>query len=441
MTRPNIIYLHSHDTGRYISPYGHRLPTPNLQRLAEEGILFRQAFNAAPTCSPSRAALLTGSSPHSCGQLGLTNRGFNLRDPHKHLCHTLKGAGYQTALFGVSHLHRDQALLGYDQRIPMRVIDRVRSDPHVTDAAVDYIRQPHGRPFFASIGYFETHRRFPEPAADLVSGHMAPPAPLPDLPETRHDMAAYATALRQLDQNYGRILQALDDAQLADNTLVIATTDHGLPFPRMKCNLTDHGMGVLLILRGPGFTGGRTVDGLVSQIDLYPTLCDCLGIPAPDWLEGRSLMPLVEGTCAEINEQIFAEVTYHAAYEPKRAVRTHRYKYVRRYDGDETPPMANIDASISKDVMLAHGLQTHPADREQLFDLIWDPHEMHNLVAEASAQDILDDMRRRLDEWMERTADPLRLGDVPPPAGAWINPHSDLHPHEAFRPPSQPRTP
>ena len=90
MARPNILYIHSHDTGRYVQPYGYAIPTPNIQKLAEEGILFRQAYCASPMCSPSRAALLTGQSPHSCGQFGLVNCGFPLRDTEKHLAHTLK---------------------------------------------------------------------------------------------------------------------------------------------------------------------------------------------------------------------------------------------------------------------------------------------------------------------------------------------------------------
>ncbi len=429
MSRPNIIYLHSHDTGRYISPYGYRLPTPNLQRLAEQGVVFRNAFNAAPTCSPSRAALLTGASPHSSGQLGLTNRGFNLRDTHKHLCHTLKGAGYRTALFGVTHLHVNHDLLGYDERYT----DRTRGGNGITDEAVAYLRQDHDQPFFAAIGYGETHRVFPEPAADINPAFLQPPAPLPDLPAVREDMAAYATMVRTLDGYYGRILDALDEQGLADNTLVIATTDHGLAFPLMKCRLTDHGMGVLLIVRGPGFAGGRAIDGLVSQIDLYPTLCEIAGIEPPDWLEGTSLMPLVDGSAQEVNDEIFSEVTYHAAYEPKRAVRTQRYKYVRRYDPQDTAPMANIDASISKDVMVNHGLQDRPPGREQLYDLIWDPHEACNLAGDPGSAAILEDLRGRLDGWMEATSDPLLDGSVPQPPNTWINPHADLHPHERRR--------
>src|SRR5450432_4840415 len=113
--RPNILYIHSHDTGRYLEPYGHAVPAPNLQRLAEGGVLFRKAFNAAPTCSPSRASLLTGMCPHSNGMFGLAHRGFVLNDYKQHVLHTLRPAGYYSALFGIQHVAKDQNIIGYDK--------------------------------------------------------------------------------------------------------------------------------------------------------------------------------------------------------------------------------------------------------------------------------------------------------------------------------------
>src|SRR5215218_8525863 len=98
MPMPNIIYLHSHDTGRYVQPYGYPVPTPNIQRLADQGVLFRQAFSVAPTCSGSRAALLTGEYSHQTGMIGLAHRGSTLNDHTRHLVHTLQAAGYSTAL-------------------------------------------------------------------------------------------------------------------------------------------------------------------------------------------------------------------------------------------------------------------------------------------------------------------------------------------------------
>src|SRR5260370_32174052 len=114
--RPNILYIHWHDTGRYVQPYGHAVPTPNIQRLAEQGVLFRKAFSAASTCSPSRAALLTGQAPHSSGMLGLAHLGFALHDYHQHLLHTLRKAGYQSVLIGMQHIApaNNVGIIGYD---------------------------------------------------------------------------------------------------------------------------------------------------------------------------------------------------------------------------------------------------------------------------------------------------------------------------------------
>src|ERR1035437_7446989 len=113
--KPNIIYLHSHDSGRYLQPFGHAVPTPNLQRLASEGVLFRRAFSAAPTCSPSRSALLTGQCPHRNGMLGLAHRGFSLNDYNKHILHTLRLAGYRSVLAGLQHIDADPKTIGFDE--------------------------------------------------------------------------------------------------------------------------------------------------------------------------------------------------------------------------------------------------------------------------------------------------------------------------------------
>ena len=113
-SRPNILYIHSHDTGRYIQPYGYDVPTPNLQKLAQEGVLFRQAFDAAPTCSPSRAALLTGQCPHNNGMLGLAHRGFFLNDYNQHIIHRLHPHGYRSTLIGLQHIAKDPRTIGYE---------------------------------------------------------------------------------------------------------------------------------------------------------------------------------------------------------------------------------------------------------------------------------------------------------------------------------------
>ena len=152
---PNILYIHSHDTGRYVQPYGFALPTPRLQQLAEDGVLFRQAFNAAPTCSPSRAALLTGQSPHSCGQFGLTNRGFELHDRPKHLAHTWRRAGYHTVLVGVHHIVRDPITCGYGRWI--QAPDRRSAT--IASEAVEFLSHAPRQPFFLAVGFADHARQ------------------------------------------------------------------------------------------------------------------------------------------------------------------------------------------------------------------------------------------------------------------------------------------
>lgn len=418
--RPNILYLHSHDTGRYVQPYGHQVPTPNIQRLADQGVLFRQAFAAAAVCSGSRAALLTGQASHTTGMLGLAHRGYRLADTSRHLAKTLHDHGYFTALLGEQHLAADPEDIGYEH---VTVVDTFHAEK-VAPAAVELIADvPDDRPFFLSIGFFETHREYFEPTSVRDALYSAPPANLPDTPETRRDVAAFKASARVLDHGVGAVLNALDQRGVADDTIVILTTDHGIPFPGAKATLTDRGIGVMLLIRGPGgFHGGKVVDSLVSQIDLFPTLCEAANIPAPQWLHGKSILPLVRGDALDVNEEIFAGVTFHAAYEPQRAVRTRRYKYVRRFDHDhQRVVLPNVDDSPSKDLLVAHGWTERPIPDEQLYDLIFDPNEATNLVDDPAYQDMRTELSGRLHQWMVDTEDPLLAGAVEPAPGTVFN--------------------
>lgn len=422
--RPNILYIHSHDTGRYVQPYGHAIPTPHIQRLAQEGILFRKAFSAAPTCSPSRASLLTGQHPHSNGMLGLAHRGFALNDYSQHLVHTLREkAGYHTVLVGEEHVAKDFATIGYDTIVPVKGFQAEELAP----TAVSVLRDGLPQPFFLSIGFFETHREFSPPQSAEEANYTLPPAPLPDTPQTRRDMAAYKSSAAALDKGIGEILNTLAAKGLAEQTLVICTTDHGIPFPFMKGSLTDHGIGVMLIMRGPGgFTGGKVSDALISQIDIFPTLCELLEIEPPSWLQGHSFLPIIRGKAEAIHDAIFAEVTYHAAYEPIRAIRTERWKYIRRFDEQPGPVLANCDDGFSKNLLLDAGWQERIRPVEQLYDLLFDPTEACNLVDSATFAPVLQQMRNRLETWMKETRDPLLDGPVAAPRGAELNDQRQL---------------
>jgi len=426
--RPNILYIHSHDTGRFTSPYGYRAPTPNLQRLAEDGVCFTNAYCAAPTCSPSRASLLTGQHPHSNGMLGLAHRGFSLVDYHRHILHTLRReAGYYSALIGLQHIAKNPAVIGFDQvkLIPGNHVEQV------TPAAVNFLRNRPKGPFWLEVGFQETHRPYRKAGTDDDSRYSLPPAPMPKVDATRQDMADFNATLRKLDQGIGAILAALEAEGLAENTLVISTTDHGIAFPKMKCNLYDAGMGVHLVMRGPGgFFGGKVCDSLVSHVDLFPTLCDLLEIPAPEWLQGKSLLPVLQGKQREVNEEIYAEVNFHAAYEPMRAVRTQRWKYIRRFQNYHHPVLPNCDDGPSKTYWLTKGWATQPVADEELYDLVFDPEERSNLAGDPLQRPMLEAMRGKLLGWMEKTSDPLLKGPIQPPKGAQINPPDQESPND-----------
>ncbi|HEY3831151.1 MAG TPA: sulfatase [Acidimicrobiia bacterium] len=436
MTAPNILYLHSHDTGRYVQPYGYPVPTPNIQHLADQGVLFRQAFCSAPVCSGSRASLLTGQSTHATGMLGLAHRGYRLTHPERHLVHTLRAGGYWSGLIGEQHLSVDPRDVGYDY---VEDLDTTKVSD-VAPAACRLIgeRAEQDGPFFLSVGFFETHREYFEPSSVRDTLYSRPPDNIADTPATRRDMASFKASARSLDQGVGAVLEALDRYSLVDNTLVVFTTDHGLAFPDAKCTMYDRGIGVLLIMRGSGgFVGGKVHDGLVSHLDVYPTLCDVAGITPPTWLEGASLAPLVRGEVDEIRDEVFAEVTFHAAYEPQRAIRTNRYKYMKHFD-DSRPQrvLANVDDGLTKDTLLAAGWADVDPAMEALFDLALDPSEGHNRIDDPALAPVLGDLRERLHAWMVRTCDPLLDGPVAPAPGTAYNTVDQVSPNEPTTPPT-----
>lgn len=439
MTPLNIIYIHSHDTGRYISPYGHNVDTPNMMQLAQEGVLFRKTFCAGPTCSPSRAGLLTGQAPHCAGMLGLAHRGFALKDYSQHLSAFLHRNGYTTALAGFQHEASAPFAVPFDVLTYDQFSEKESDNPKKLerqDWAANFIKQKHDKPFFLSVGFFETHREFPkEPDKRDDPRYLLPPTPLPDNQDTRFDMACFNSMARTLDTKMGIVFDAVKQAGLEDNTMIICTTDHGIAFPAMKCALTDFGIGVMLIVKGPqGFTGGKVVDGMVSHIDIFPTLCELTGLDKPEHLQGKSILPMVNGNVDEVNDAIFSEVTHHAAYEPKRCVRTKRYKYILRLDDDfDTIVMPNCDDSISKTHWANFQWAKANVPKEQLYDLEFDPNEMSNLVDRADMQDVLVDMRKKLDDWMQRTNDPILNGPVKVPSGGSETPQDIYSPREAVK--------
>lgn len=421
--KPNVLMVITHDTGRHLGCYGRGVQTSNLEKIANEGVMFTNFFCTAPQCSPSRASFLTGRYPHNNGLIGLTHRGFRLNPDEPLLPALLAQAGYSTHLFGLQHESPGPYSLGYQ--------DVVRAENHscinVTPLVLQFVSKRPKEPFFAMVGFMETHRSFPEYDGQVDDVKGLPY--LPDDPEVRRDVASLNLLVRRVDKKMGEILEAVDKNGLTDDTLVVFTTDHGISFPGAKATLLDPGVEIALLMRGPGgFEGGKWVDALLSNLDFMPTVLDFCGVPVPKKVQGRSFLPLVRGEAEKLYDEIFVEQTYHAAYDPMRGVRTERYKYIRSF---ETRPFwfpPNVDGGLSKEFVRRLGCFDKPRPSEMLFDLKADPVEQTNLADDPDHANLLKKMRSRVEGWMKETRDPLLKGYVPPPAGARVTPPDSYTP-------------
>lgn len=423
----NVIYIHTHDSGRIVSPYGYAVPTPSLREFAKDATLFRQAYCVSPTCSPSRAALLTGTYPHENGMLGLAQRGFTL-DYEKHLVPFLNKQGFHSVLCGIQHEagwyldHENGAkTLGYHEDLTnptegYRQEDMGEWDLKNADTAVSYLQgYDKKQPLFLSFGMYSTHRRYPDTIDSAIDvNQVMPPYPIPDTPETREDHARYLTSAKCADACIGKVMQALKDTDMYEESIIIFTTDHGLANPFSKCTLFDSGIGVSLIMRSPNSsTKGQAVDHLVSHIDVFPTLCELLQLEKPSWLRGSSFAKSFTDVNAHTRDEIYAEVSYHTSYEPIRCVRNERYKYIRYYDTTYlNMNLSNIDESLTKDYFMTKDLKQRLKYEEALYDTVYDIGERCNLIDKEEAKDIISTLSAKLEQHMQETNDPLCNGEI-----------------------------
>jgi len=426
MSGINIVLIITHDSGRHFGCYGRSVATPNIDEMAKNGVLFTNFFCTAPQCSPSRASILTGKYPHSHGLIGLTHRGFRLNEGEALLPAILAEKGYLTLLFGFQHESPDPYMLGYRKVFRGKSVSCL----DVTPLFLDFLKNRPKEPFFAVVGFSETHRPFPEYDGSIEN--IEPLPYLPDRPEIRRDIGGLNILVQRVDESVGEILNAVEEAGLRENTLIIFTTDHGVAFPGAKATLFDPGIEVALIMLGPEpFFGGKRIDALLSNADLMPTILDLCNIPIPRGVEGKSFLPVVRGEVNKLYEEIFPELTYHAGYDPMRSVRTERYKYIRSFEWRPFWFPPNVDPSPSKNVVRELGYFDKPRPSEMLFDLHKDPLERVNLALDPIYASILKEMRLKLYSWMKKTDDPLlTYGYVPPPPGAKITPPRSYEPKD-----------
>lgn len=430
---PNIVLIVADDWSHpHAGIYGDRtVRTPNFDRIAREGARFTHAFAAAPSCTPSRAALLTGQAVHRLEQGG--NLWGFLPESYAVYPDLLEAAGYAVGFSGK----------GWGPgRFEPGGRSRNPAGP-AFKAFDDFLQQrPTGRPFSFWIGSTDPHRPY-EAGAGAKSGLAADgvevPPFLPDTREVREDLLDYYFEVERFDRQVGQVLESLERAALLETTIVVVTSDNGMAFPRAKANVYDAGARVPLAIRWPGVaTPGRTVDSFVTLADLAPTLLEAAGLKPADTMTARSLAPLLRGESVGGRDRVFIERERHANVRrgdlsyPVRAIRTEDYLYIRNLRPDRWPagdpqqyvsvgPFGDIDGGPTKSLLMDRrsdpaiarlfDLATAKRPAEELYDLRRDPHQLENVAGKPEHKAAQQRLRGDLDRWMRETGDPRAQSD------------------------------
>jgi N-sulfoglucosamine sulfohydrolase len=419
--RPNILWITCEDINPYLGCYGDTFAfTPNLDKLAAQGLLYTNAYATAPVCSPARSCLITGVYATSLGTQHLRSE---VQLPKKIKCFPqyLRAAGYYCS----NNYKKDYNF------IDINVWDESSQTAH-------WRNRKTGQPFFSVFNFTSTHQGqingtdeefFAKYRSKLKPEELHDPAkvPLPpyypDTPMVRKIWTRYYDLITFMDKQVADLLGQLKDDGLTDNTIVFFFADHGLGVPRHKRTLYDSGLHVPLIIRFPAryqnlspVKAGRETDRLVSFVDFAPTVLSLAGLPTPDYMQGR---PFLGYKKSKPREYIFgASSRVDEVYEMSRCIRDKRYKYIRNYmphlpyvQPSEYPDRAEIMQELRR-VVKEGGLNDTQKlfwqpDKpvEELYDTQADPHEINNLADSTDHKRILVRMRKELHKWMAKTYD------------------------------------
>ncbi|MEO6810411.1 MAG: sulfatase-like hydrolase/transferase [Isosphaeraceae bacterium] len=434
--RPNVVFLYTDDQGLWTEgAYGNReAKTPNMDRIAREGALFRNAFTATPVCSPSRASMLTSRYPT---QVGIADWINPQSEPDLGLAQSailwpelLKSAGYATALVGKWHLgtrpefhpkrqgfdHFYGFLGGGNKPInPTLEVNGVERDLEgslpdlLVDEALAWLDAHHKAPFLLSVHFRAPHSPYaPVPEQDsALFRDLTPTIPdVPDLPRARVEKLTreYYGSIHSADRNIGRVLDRLDALGLAKNTYVIQTSDHGYMIGHhgllhkgnatwivkgksgWRPNMFDHAIRVPLSIRGPGIKAGTTIDQVVSNLEVFPTVLDLVGLGSPPnlHLEGRSAAALLRGESPPWDDTLFGQYDmHHYKVAQMRMIRTREWKLINHHE---------------------------PGAESELYHLADDPGETKNLFKDDAASKTRSQLSKQLTRWMQSIGDPLAPG-------------------------------
>jgi len=426
--RPNILYIVIEDSSREdYGVYGAHLPTPEIDRLAEQGMRFNNAWVASTNCSPSRGAFYTGQYAHHNGLIGLSNQGWSLPAKTRTIVDELNDLGYETVLCGKQHERvRSQAdiadkrspgsLLRFDHSIcdaesppPGLSHDGISNGVHQLRAFLDR-RGSDAPPFFIVLAPHEAHGSWDTPEtryAQPAPSEIELPPYLPALRWLKEPYSRYIGAVHHADRKIGELIGHLDGLGLADETVVIVTSDHGAAFRRAKGTLYEAGIGVPLVIRWSSrIAPGGVSDALVNNIDLAPTLIELAGGQPPADADGRSYRPLLLGGDYEPARYVFSERNFHEAFRPMRALRDSRYKLIANFSGEpDRLSWKQLSQAQSWEEFAFDFAAERRMPMFELYDLESDPQEHENLVNRPKLAEVQKRLQGELHAWMNESDD------------------------------------
>ncbi|XP_050302215.1 N-sulphoglucosamine sulphohydrolase [Anthonomus grandis grandis] len=478
----NVLLIIADDAGFEIGAYGNKIcQTPNLDELSKNSLIFNKAFTSVSSCSPSRSAILTGKPSHQNGMYGLHQgvHHFDSLDNVDSLPKILKRNGIKTGIIGKKHVGPDDVYpFDYSQTEENHSILQVgRNITFIKLLTREFLKNMTDDQFFLYVAFHDPHRcghtnpEFGEFCQKFGNGEegmglipdwvpihyqwdeIEPPYYVPNSEAAKRDIASQYITMSRLDQGVGLVLKELRDSGHLDNTLVIFSSDNGIPFPNGRTNFYDSGIAEPMFISSPYHRERRNqvTNSLASHLDITPTILDWFDISPNDskiwetneikekrYFTGKTLLPLlIEEPTDKTNEAIFASHNLHEVtmYYPMRMIRTQRYKLIHNinyfspfpidqdfYVSPTFQDLLNKTKSSQETFWFKTLKQYYKRPEWELYDLKFDPSEVSNLAGKPSMKPTLEDLRKRLFDWQKETQDP------------WIcAPHSVLEDKGAFR--------
>ncbi|MBT4137791.1 MAG: sulfatase [Candidatus Latescibacteria bacterium] len=425
-TPPNIILITADDLGIQLNSYGDMtVPTPHLNQLADEGVLFQSAYVTQASCSPSRSSMFTGLYPHQNNQLGLEHRGYVMHKGIPTLPALLKANGYRNGSIGKVHV-RPAEDLPFDFQIYRQEGLNPKDVTQYAKHAETFINETGDQPFFLLYSLGDPHKKFFHqvngiPTNPVKAEDMKPFAEHGgiDTPEIREEIAGYYNAIQRIDVGIRLLRDLLKKTGKDKNTLIIFIGDHGAPLSRGKTTTYEFGLRIPFLVHWPERIQAKQVRSeFISTVDILPTCLEAAGLTSPKHVAGQSLLPMVTGASTPWRDTLCAEFTTHGpGFTPQRSIRDKRYKLILNLRTDKKKSGLGVDGCKVRDAMqdskweATEGYRVfkmleNPPDVE-FYDLQNDPIEYHNLAGKPELKAVESRLKKALLAWRQETHDPL----------------------------------